>query len=68
MVIERKLKWYDHITRSNTMVKTILKGTIKGRQGVVRPMTRWQDTIVEWSRNEQRIASTIYMLMIFNYL
>ena len=30
MVKKRKLRWYDHISRSSGMAKTILQGTVKG--------------------------------------
>ena len=30
MVKEKKLRWYDHISRSSGMTKTNLKGTVKG--------------------------------------
>ena len=27
----RKLRWYDHVSRSSGLAKTILQGTVKGR-------------------------------------
>ena len=35
MVKRRKLQWYDHVSRSSGLAKTILQGTVKGgkRQG-----------------------------------
>ena len=47
MFIERKLKWYGHVTRSNTIAEMILHVTVDGRRG--RPRTQWQDNIVEWT-------------------
>ena len=35
IVQRRKLQWYDHVSRSSGLAKTILQGTVKGgrRQG-----------------------------------
>ena len=30
IVKRRKLQWYDHISRSSGLAKTILQGTVKG--------------------------------------
>ena len=42
IVKKRKLRWYDHISRSSGMAKTILKGTVKGarRRGRQEEMGR----------------------------
>ena len=47
-----KLQWYDHVSHSSGLVKTILQGTMKGerRQGI--PKKRWEDNIREWTRQE----------------
>ena len=47
-VKRRKLQWYDHVSRSSGLAKTILQGTVKGgrRQGGQRK--RWEDNIREW--------------------
>ena len=31
-VKRRKLSWFDHITRHNTIAKTILQGTLEGKR------------------------------------
>ena len=43
-----KLKWHGHVCHSSSLVKTILKGTVKGgrRQG---RQNRWEDNIREWT-------------------
>ena len=48
IVKRRKLQWYDHVSRSSGLAKTILQGTVKGgrRQGGQRK--RWED-IREWT-------------------
>ena len=44
-----KLQWYGHVSRSSSLAKTILRGTVKGgrRQGGQRK--RWEDKIREWT-------------------
>ena len=49
MVKKRKLRWYDHISRSSGMAKTILQGTVKGTRRRGRQKKRWKIT----SRNGQ---------------
>ena len=48
-VKRRKLQWYEHISRSSDLAKTILQGIVKGggRQG--RQKKRWEDNIKEWT-------------------
>ena len=49
VVKRRKLQWYGHVSRSSSLAKTILQGTVKGgrRQGGHRK--RWEDNIREWT-------------------
>ena len=49
IVKRRKLQWYGHVSRSSSLAKTILQGTVKGgrRQGGQRK--RCEDTIREWT-------------------
>ena len=49
-VKKRKLKWYGHITRHNTLSKTILQGTIEGGRRRGRQRKCWLDNIKEWTR------------------
>ena len=48
-VKQRKLKWYGHITRSSSLAKTFLQGTVQGRRPRGRPRKRWEDNITEWT-------------------
>ena len=43
MVKKRKLRWYGHISRSSSMAKTILQGTVKGarRRGRQKNVKEW---------------------------
>ena len=45
---KRKLRWYGHISRSSSMAKTILLGTVKGVRRRGRQKKRWEDNIKEW--------------------
>ncbi|XP_068213399.1 uncharacterized protein [Palaemon carinicauda] len=48
-VKKRKLKWYDHTTRSCGLSKTILQGTVQGKRRRGRQRKRWTDNIAEWT-------------------
>ena len=45
MVKKRKLRWYDHISRSSGMAKTILQGTVKGARRNEDRRRDWEDNI-----------------------
>ena len=49
IVKRRKLQWYDHISRSSGLAKTILQGTVKGGRRHGRHRKRWEDNIKEWT-------------------
>ena len=44
LVKKRKLRWFGDVSRSSGLAKTILQGTVKGRQ-----KKRWEDNIKEWT-------------------
>ena len=43
-----KLKYYGHVTRHESLEKTILEAQICGRRSRGRPKRRWEDDITEW--------------------
>ena len=45
IVKRRKLQWYDHVSRSSGLAKTILQGTVKGGRRRGRQRKRWKDNI-----------------------
>ena len=45
----RELKWYGHVSRSSSLAKTILQGTVKGGRRQGRQRKRWEDNIGEWT-------------------
>ena len=47
MVIAKKLRWFGHVIRSNSMSKTILQGSIEGKRRRGRPKMQWPDNIVK---------------------
>ena len=48
MVKRRKLQWYDHVSCSSGLAKTILQGTVKGGRRQGRQRKTWEDSIREW--------------------
>ena len=49
IVKRRKLQWYDHVSRSSDLAKTILQGTVKGGRRQGRQKKRWEDNVLECS-------------------
>ena len=49
IVKRRKLQWYDHVSRSSVLAKTILQGTVKGGRRQGRHRKRWEDNIRKWT-------------------
>ena len=49
LVKKRKLRWFDHVSRSSGLAKTILQGTVKGKRKRGRQKKRWEDNINEWT-------------------
>ena len=52
IVKRRKLQWYGHVSRSSSLAKTILQGTVKGGRRRGRQRMRWEDNIREWKALE----------------
>ena len=42
-VKRRKLKWYGHVSRTSSMIKSILEGTVRGARRRGRQGERWED-------------------------
>ena len=45
IVKRHKLQWYDYVSRSSGLAKTILQGTVKGGRRQGRQRKRWEDNI-----------------------
>ena len=49
LVKKQKLRWFGHVSRSSSLAKTILQGTMKGTRKGGRQKKRWADNIKEWT-------------------
>ena len=47
IVKRHKLQWYEHISCSSGLTKTLLQGTVKGERRQGRQKKRWEDNIRE---------------------
>ena len=50
--IKRKLCWFRHVSRNNTLAKTIQQGKIEGAIPRCRPKMEWMDTIFKWTSKD----------------
>ena len=48
LVIKRKLRWFCLVSRSSSLAKTILQGTVKGKRKRGRQKKTWEDNIKDW--------------------
>ncbi|KAI8479301.1 hypothetical protein Bbelb_429730 [Branchiostoma belcheri] len=48
-VKQRKLMWFGHVCRHNTLAKTTLQGTVAGGRKRGRPRKTWLDNIKKWT-------------------
>ena len=48
-VKRRKLAWFGHVTRHNSLSKTIMQGTVAGGRRRGRQRKSWGDNIKEWT-------------------
>ena len=46
---ERKLRYFGHIKRHQSIKKEILEGRVDGKRGRGRPPRRWEDDVKAWS-------------------
>ena len=49
IVKRRKVQWYGHVSRSSSLAKAILQGTVKGERRQGRQRKRREDNIREWT-------------------
>ena len=49
IIKRRKLQWYEHVSRSSGLAKTILQGTAKRGRRQGRQKKRREDNIREWT-------------------
>jgi hypothetical protein len=41
--------WFGHVTRHDTLSKTIMQGTVEGGRRRGRQKKNWQDNVKEWT-------------------
>ena len=46
----KKLKWYSHVVRHNSMSKSILQGSVEGKRQRGRPRKALLDNIKQWTK------------------
>ena len=49
IVKRRRLKWYEHVSRSSGLAKIVLQSTMKGGRRQGRQRKRSEDNIKEWT-------------------
>ena len=55
----RKMAWFGHVTRHQTLSKTILQGTVPGSRKRGRQKKQWMDNIREWTgRKDEELIRT----------
>ena len=52
IVNRRNPQWCGHVSSSSGLVKTILRGTVKGEKRRGRQRKRWEDNFREWTGPE----------------
>ena len=50
IVKRRKLAWFGHISRHNSLAKTVLQGTLDGGRKRGRQVKCWANNLKEWTR------------------
>ena len=56
-VKRRKLQWYGHVSRSSGLAKTILQGTVKGRQKKRREDNIRECTGLEFGKSQRAVEN-----------
>ena len=49
IVKRHRWQWYEHVSHSSGLAKTILQGTVKGGRRQGRQKKRWEDNIRKWT-------------------
>ena len=52
IVKRRKLAWFGHFSRHNSLAKTVLQGTLEGGRKRGRQVKCWADNLKEWTRQD----------------
>ena len=49
LVKKWKLRWFGHISRSSSLAKMILQGTVQGKRRKGTQKKRWEENLKEWT-------------------
>ena len=60
-VKRRKLSWFGHVCRHDTLPKIILQGSVDGKRRRGRPRKSWKDNIKEWKGQSMRCGGQASM-------
>ena len=55
----RKLRFFGHTKRHNTIMKDILEGKMEGRRPKGRPRAQWSDNIKQWTGRSLAVCSRL---------
>ena len=48
-VCQRKMSFFGHIMRHDSMQRNLLEGMVEGKRGRGRPRQQWSDNILQWT-------------------
>ena len=48
-VKQRKLSFFGHIMRHDSLQRNLLEGMVEGKRGRGRPRLQWSDNILQWA-------------------
>ena len=54
-VKRRKLTWYGHVNRHNSLAKTIMQGSVEGIRRRGKQRKCWMDNILEWTNMDLQV-------------
>ena len=54
-VKRRKLTWYGHVNRHNSLAKTIMQGSVEGSRRRGKQRKCWMDNIFEWTNMDLHV-------------
>ena len=59
IIKSRKLRYYGHIRRHDSVQRDLLEGSVEGKRSRGRPITTWMDNIKEWTNISMREVVTV---------
>ena len=59
IIKSRKLRYYGHNRRHDSVQRDLLEGRVEGKRSRGRPITTWMDNIKEWTNISMREVVTV---------